>query len=276
VRTLFPRRILLLLPLLVAACASEPPPTNFAPLRYEYLTPLRLNVGQIDVDDRWRPMSAADVGPLSPVPPVQALAQMARDRLKPAGSTARAVFTIDDASIIQNGDQLLGSLAAHVDIVSAEGARVGYAEARVARNKVGLGRAAQLPAALYDITKQMMEAMNVELEYQIRRNLKDWLVAETPSGADAGPVQAQDLPAPGTTPDATPGLAPTAPPMTAPPISAMPAPAPFSTMPAPAPFSTMPAPAPFSTMPAPAPMPPPVPVPSPSMSPPAGYLTLPR
>jgi hypothetical protein len=190
------RRLVLALPLLAAACVSAPPPRrDYPPLRFDYLTPLRLNVGQVEIDDHWHPLSAADVGTLSPVTPREALVQMAMDRIKPAGSTARAVFTVDDASMIENGDQIMGTLAAHLDILDADGARTGYAEARVARSRVGLGRNADMPGLVYDMTKQMMDAMNVEFEYQVRRNLKDWLVTQPPSALPA-PVQQQDLGAP--------------------------------------------------------------------------------
>ena len=48
-----PRRVVLVLPLLAAACAQDAPPrrTSFPPLRYEYLAKLRLNVADIDVDE---------------------------------------------------------------------------------------------------------------------------------------------------------------------------------------------------------------------------------
>src|ERR1700756_4606008 len=103
---MLPRRtvLLALAPALgLAACASSPPQV-FAPLRYDYLPPLRLNVASVDVDDHWQPLSSADVGRESFALPGPTLAQMGRDRLKPAGGTGRAVFTVDDASLIQNGN----------------------------------------------------------------------------------------------------------------------------------------------------------------------------
>ena len=46
------RRGLLLLPLLLASCTGEPQATRtFAPISYGYLTPLRLNVGAVEVAD---------------------------------------------------------------------------------------------------------------------------------------------------------------------------------------------------------------------------------
>ena len=43
---------------------------------------------------------------------------------------------------------------------------------------------------LYDMTKDMMDRMNVEFEYQVRRALSTWLV---PAGAVQAPVQQQPL-----------------------------------------------------------------------------------
>ena len=70
------RRAALLLPLLLVACGGDdlPPRADFPALHYDYLTPLRLNVGAVDVVDAPAP------GPLdgvNPAPPGQALRRMA-------------------------------------------------------------------------------------------------------------------------------------------------------------------------------------------------------
>lgn len=250
-RPMLPRRfVLLLLPLLAAACSSAPPPVEIRPLRYDYLTPLPLNVGEIEIDDSWRPHEPGDVGARSPVTPLQALAQMGRDRLKPAGSTARAVFIVDDASLVLNGEQLLGSFAVHVEIIEGDGKPMGYAEARVIRTRnIAIGDR-EMPGELYTVTRQMMDAMNIEFEFQVRHKLLPWLVTDAPKGT-AAPVDQQTLPAPGSEPDAG---APAAPPTLAPPTLAPPTLAP-------------------PTLAAPQPMPAPVPMPPASdMSPPPGFL----
>ena len=182
----------LLLPVLLAACGSSAPPRTYQPLTYDYLLPLRLNVGSVDVQVNWRPQTGADVGSMAPTPPVQALARMGHDRLFPAGSTGQAVYVIDDASIIRNGNALYGTFSVHLDIVGADGRRTGYAEARVARTVSGPTVDDDVRSALYDLTSQMMTDMNVEFEYQVRRSLKDWLQNGNGSNAPA-PVQAQPL-----------------------------------------------------------------------------------
>ena len=187
------RRSALLLPLLATACAAPEPPRSFAPLRYDYLTPITLNVGVIDIDDHWQPISPADLSSLSPVRPKDALIALAQDRLRVGGSTGKAVYTIDDASLVQNGDSVLGSLAVHLDVYDADNARAAYAEARVARTRTGLGPRSALAGLLYDFTKQMMDAMNVEFEYQVRRSLQAWLVSAPKAEPAVGPVEQQPL-----------------------------------------------------------------------------------
>jgi hypothetical protein len=56
-----------------------------------------------------------------------------------------------------------------------------------------------LRSALYDMTKQMLDDMNVELEFQIRRSLRDNLQSTTTAPAPP-PVEQQDLSAPAPAP----------------------------------------------------------------------------
>lgn len=184
------RRLVLLSPLLAAACHAAPPParTHFESLAYGYLKKLPLNVASIQVDNQ-AGATANDVAADSPVTPVQALTQMAHDRLEAAGSAGSAVMVIRDASILRRPDGLSGRLNVRLDILTGSGNPVAFAEARVAR--VMTGGTADLRAAAYDLTRQMMDDMNVEFEYQVRRSLRDYLLPDS-----TAPVQAQPLPAP--------------------------------------------------------------------------------
>ncbi len=183
------RQCLVLLALALAACQDSPPPrTVFEPLRYDYLTPLHLNVSRVEIGEPPPP------GPLdaqSPAPPGPALKQMAQDRLTSGGSAGQAVFTIDQAQIIRTGTTLDGVMAVHLEVAGPPGS--GRAEAQVTRQLTNIDRDA-LRGALYDLTKQMLADMNVELEFQIRRTLKDWL-QDTTTAPLPPPVQTQDLPA---------------------------------------------------------------------------------
>ena len=187
------RTVLLLLPLLTACVGDDlPQRTEFPALHYDYLTPLRLNVATVDVPD------APPPGPLdqvNPAPPGQTLRRMALDRIGAGGTTGRAVFVVDQAGITEAGDGLSGVMAVHLDVLRPDGGRAAFAEARVTR-QASLPRRADMPTALYDMTRAMMDDMNVELEFQARRSLRDWLQSAETAPAPA-PVQQEDLSAPG-------------------------------------------------------------------------------
>lgn len=183
-----PRRSFLALPLAAAGCVSASPPrTSFPPLRYDYLLKLRLNVADIEMAP---PPPLGPLEAMDPVPPAQALLLMAQDRLVASGSLGRAVFVIDQAQIMRIPDGLDGALAVHLDVQTSEGTRAGFAEAKVSRRLVGISD--DLRGALYDITQQMMQDMNVEFEYQVRRTLRDWL-QEATTAPNPAAVEQQPL-----------------------------------------------------------------------------------
>jgi hypothetical protein len=188
------RRPFLLLPLAVAACGGPPPRTVFPPLRYDYLNPIGLNVASIEVEQRAYEVSGpGDVMQLAPVDPIAALRQIAEDRLRAYGSSGRAVFVVTEALLMQRGDGYEGTLGVELDVYpTGSEQRAGYAEARVFRRIES--DSDDVRGVLYDLEKQLFDALNVELEFQIRRSLRDWLVA-APTSVPA-PVHAQPLPPP--------------------------------------------------------------------------------
>jgi len=205
------RRMVLALVLALAGCGGGAPENvSFAPLRYNYLPVLKLDVSSISIEDDWQPSDDADhVESLSPETPAAALRQMAEDRLGAYGTSGRAVFVIEDASLVENGSELDGSFAVRLDVYSADGTKAGFAEARVSRTVPAPGgEGYALRQALYDLTKQMMFSMNVEFEYQLRRTLKEWLVE---GSAAATPIEAQPLPGPGQQSAPLPAPAPASP-----------------------------------------------------------------
>ncbi len=188
------RRLMLALPLLAASCVGpQAPPEVFAPPNYRYLTPIRLNVTSIDIEDHSVP-EPGSVDSLSPVRPVEALKQMASDRLIASGSAGRAVFVIDHASIVRADGGLTGTMAVHLDVFAGNGdTRAGYAEAKVTRRRTSTDVGENAPSVLYHMTMQMMADMNVEFEYQVTHSLKDWIQATARTAPLPPPVQAQDL-----------------------------------------------------------------------------------
>ena len=183
------RRFALLLPLVLAACAAQEDEQAFEPLRFNYLPPIQLNVAAIQIEQRFVPSGVApDISGEDPEPPVAALRAMANDRLQAFGTANRAVFAILDATLARDGDVLRGRFAVSLTIYGDDGNQLGFAEARVESRHSG--RIDDLRSVLYDMTKSMMNDMNVEFEYQIHRNLKNWL---TTAVAPDTPVQQAPL-----------------------------------------------------------------------------------
>jgi hypothetical protein len=196
----------------LAGCGGDdqPAPGVVAPLHYDYLTKLRLNVGSIDIQDNAQPLGPDDVSAKSPVTPDQALHQIAQDRLFAAGLVGRAQFAIDQASIVRGAQGgLYGQMAVHLEVTDAGGARVGYAEARVAQSHLPGSGDENLPTVLYDMTRKMADQMNVELEYQLKRSMGGFLAAASvvPSAVTAAPL-APSAPGPAGLPLAAPGFPP--------------------------------------------------------------------
>lgn len=199
------------LPLLVAACASSPP--ELPPLPplvegYRHLTPLRLNVLDIEV----LPPLPGVVQVMEPAPmrPDVELRRMAEHRLVPIGTEGRARFVITNARFIRQrlaggglfsgepGERLTVELAVRVEILAGpEAARVAFVEAQAQRTQTvadGASPATRRRAA-EDVVRQAMEAMNVEFEFQMRRTLRAWLAEGlTPSAPAPVPVEREDLP----------------------------------------------------------------------------------
>ena len=207
------RRFMLLLPLAVAACGGyDEEDQVFAPLRYNDLPPIQLKVASIAIEQRFVPASVPpDVSSSDPASPIEALKAMANDRLQAFGTTNKAIFSILDASMTREDDVVTGSLTVSLAIVDDSGAQLGYAQAHEQSRRTGSVHG--LRSVLYDMTKAMMNDMNIEFEYQIRHHLKPWLTDTT---APAAPVeqmpldgrQAPPVSPPGATPSAAPGYPP--------------------------------------------------------------------
>ncbi len=202
----------------LAGCAIQREPPVFEKLDFDYLTKLRLDVARVDIDDSWVPRGGGrQVGFLAPTRPEAALRAMAASRLMPGGAQGRAQFVIDDAAIIQRGDQYVGTFAVHLDVFDANDQPNAHVEARVrAVRPVTDG---EDPVAvridLDAMVRKMMSDMNVEFEYQLRQTLKGRVQSSADPPQAPAPVEQQDL--------SLPQGARAAPPR---PVDAMPAPSP--------------------------------------------------
>ncbi|MBU8540757.1 hypothetical protein [Falsiroseomonas tokyonensis] len=208
------RHLSMLLPLGVVACAARE--EALAPLPplvtgYRHLTPLRLNVLEIEVG---QPLpGAVQVAEPAPVRPEVEMRRMAEDRLVPIGTEGRARFLITNARFTRQtlaqsggisamfagepGERLAVELACRVEILAGDGTRVAFVEAQVQRvQTVADGASASTRRqAAEEVVRQAMEAMNVEFEFQLRRTLRAWLAeGVTPTAPAPVPVEREDLP----------------------------------------------------------------------------------
>jgi hypothetical protein len=199
------RRAALLLPLLLAACGGgeDESGESFPPLRYNYLPPIEMKVAGIVIEQRFVPAGVPpDVSNLDPVQPVDALKAMANDRLIPLGTDNKAVFEIQNASLVRQNGVIAGTFQVTLSIVDDSGNRLGFATAQVTSQHTGSED--HIRKTLYDLTKSMMANMNVEFEYQVRKSLQPWLTSAT---APDQPVQQTPLDQSGN-PEAPQGSAP--------------------------------------------------------------------
>ena len=192
------RRSVLLIALSAASCGGEDaPPRVFSPPNYSYLTPIRLNVASITTEDRSPPHNPNGLDGLSPVRPLDALKEMANDRLVAVGTAGRAVFVIDEAGISRGNGGIDGLLAVHLDVFAGDAdTRAGFAEARVVRRRTSNDTGENSAGVLYDFVTRMMDDMNVEFEFQVKRSLHDWLQTAETTEPPPAPVQTEDLAAP--------------------------------------------------------------------------------
>lgn len=185
------RRAVLALPLLAAACGEDtvtpPPRREFPRLRYDYLPPIPLNIQRLELAEGFVPPSGD--GELSDTSTAETIFAMARDRLKPMTANGTGRFRILAASISLRRDTLTGVLSVRLDVRNDDESNSGVAEARVTATKTGA--IGDRRAAAYDMLKSLMDDLNVELEFQIRGQLRAWIYeppAQTPAPPKTTPA----------------------------------------------------------------------------------------
>lgn len=189
---------------LLAGCSSTPPEETFPKPDYSYLPPLNLSVSQVNVSDNTHP-DGDDLAVKSPTSPTNTLALMAHQRLHATGPSGTASFTITRADMTKAPRHTLsGSYTVQLHVDDAAHNHHGFITAHVQRtidapSKLGLEH------NLHTLNTQLMDDMNVELEYQVRSHLSSWLTDATGTPLNATTIQSQelsstDLSAPGTAP----------------------------------------------------------------------------
>ncbi|GAC87918.1 hypothetical protein Gbth_015_042 [Gluconobacter thailandicus F149-1 = NBRC 100600] len=184
----------------LGGCADNEPTQTFPPADYSYLSQLHLNVATINIQDEAFP-SPDSLSAKAPTPPDQALKQMAGQRLVASGQTGQADFIIKQAYISAAGENTIsGAMDVQLNVADTGNLHTGYIHARISRKLDTGSKSATSRASLYELTNQMMQDMNVELEFQIRKKLMSWMTDAIGNPLVGGGVQQQSLTAPGTVP----------------------------------------------------------------------------
>lgn len=180
---------------ILAGCTVSVPNQQFPELTYRHLEPIRLAVTQVDIVDRYQPpLAPPNVEHRAPVAPAQAARNWATDRLVATASTPRrAVFTIDEAAIVETAlDRTTGlrgvltkdqserydaTISVRLEIFDANGERAGIATALAKRGRtvsedVSLNDRKQL---WFEMTESLMNDLNREMENNIRVFLGDFV-----------------------------------------------------------------------------------------------------
>jgi hypothetical protein len=202
------RRAFLALPLL-AACAHEQPAGPFVPPgppSYGHLTPLRLKVGTLEIQEGGSG-TAFLVDESAPLQPADVMLRMAQDRLSAAGGPGKARFLIQTASLTREGGASGGVFSpasetfrcvmrCQVEIISSEEAILATTSAEATRVATGSVRDAGERGALAErAVKLAGQDLNVEFEYQLRRHLRAWLqLVAAPGETLPQPVEREALP----------------------------------------------------------------------------------
>lgn len=199
------RGLALSLPVLAAACAGgDAQPALQPPPSYGHLTPLRLNVLNIEVLEPG-PGPNIRIDPPAPLSPSAQAVRMGRERLVPVGTTGRGRFLVESAMLTrevgdagglftQRTERLSLAIRVRVEVLADDGRRVAFAEAEVRRSATVIDEGPASRARAADqIVRQGMDDLNVEFEFQLRRNLRDWLMTGAPAAPLPGPVQQESL-----------------------------------------------------------------------------------
>lgn len=173
--------------LVLAGCSSPPPPQNFPPLDYSYLPPIVFKVSAVNVVNAYVPSpdEATLIGE-DPEAPADALLAMLNHRIVASGTPGTATVTIETASIDEAGGNLSGAMVVDLHLVSGNGLSSGDTEVSVTASQTAPDSDASsddLRAALYGLTKKLMNNMNVELQYEVQRHLGPWLSWAAAPGA---------------------------------------------------------------------------------------------
>lgn len=201
------RRLLLLTPAALVACASPPPRVEGPAIGYRHLTPIRLDVAQVDIDERTPNAGPNDVGRELTPSAAEAVRIMGRDRVTAFGSQHRARFVVVRAQILRvrnprsggyfasdAGERLDCTLTARLEILGENDQRLGFAEASASRTRTTESTHEARRVAAESLLRQTMFDLNTEFEFQVRRALRPYLATGAGTAPAPEGVAREELP----------------------------------------------------------------------------------
>ncbi len=189
------RRIVLLagLCLSLASCGPPPPPPpQFPDIRFTGETPLTIDATRIDIRSL-EPAGSFDRD--FPVPPLQAMENWARDRLRASGNGNLAQFTIAKASAVEKNLPIKGGISgtftdqisqeydvaveATLEILDAHGMAIRSVHTSATRTNTVLQSASpnDRDKVRYALVKALMSDFDQQMEAQIRNNFGLYLLS---------------------------------------------------------------------------------------------------
>lgn len=192
----------------LAACANEKPGPYVppGPPSYGHLTPLRLKVGRLALQE---PASgtAMLVEQPAPLQPADVMLRMAQDRLSAAGGPGSARFLIQTARLTRERAAAGGMFSpasetfrcvmrCQLEIVSDDDITLAAAAAEARREMTGPIRDDAERAEMAErVVKLAGQDLNVEFEFQLRSHLRSWLqLVAGPGETLPQPVEREALP----------------------------------------------------------------------------------
>jgi hypothetical protein len=179
-----------LLLLSLSACSTPGEERSFPDLSFTDKSPIRLNVGAIDVRQSYVPSNAdPHVDQLFPEQPAKAAAQWAHDRLQAAGGNGTATYDVIDASAVDTKlprsvglaslttvdqtDRFDLSITVKLSAASGDGLQRGSTEVTVTRSQSISEKTTEVErdGLWYDMTKDAMAELDTKLSNQIDANL---------------------------------------------------------------------------------------------------------
>lgn len=193
-----PRRAAIGALLATAACGGreEPPPPPARPPSFGHLTPLTLAVARIEIITPTDPAATRTMPP-APLAPVDVVRIMAEDRLSAVGGPGHARFRTQVATLSREtaapggvftpgSERITCVMRCRLEVLTEEGGPAGFAEAEVRRTAVRpMGSLAERARAAEEVVRQAGDALNIEFEFQLRRNLRA-VIQPPPGAAPAG------------------------------------------------------------------------------------------